>query len=136
MKTNRKTEAEHASKIAEAVEQLYAYGLHKRESPTATSMGRETPFDARRVVMPVPSLPYYNNLMIDLTATAVDKILVAMFDLAYRTGREHGEQEAEQRQAAALIEALPSLKGIIKEIAEDVAREKVDELRSDLSSLR
>lgn len=135
MKTTPQAQAAHERAIEEAAELLYAYGLQRRESPTATSMGRETPFDARRVVMPVPSMPYYKALTIDLTATAVDKILVAMFDLAYRTGLEHGEQEAEQRQAKALVEALPSLKGIIKDIADDVAREKVDELRRDLGNL-
>jgi hypothetical protein len=133
MKTNKVAQATHDSKLSVAVEVLAEYGLQTHESATATSMGRETPFDARRVIMPVPSRPYYGAITIDLSATAVDKMLVAMFDLAYRTGLKDGERAAEERQAVALIEALPSLKGIIKEIADDVARERVEELRLDLA---
>jgi hypothetical protein len=131
MKTNPNGQAAHERAIEEAVEVLKAFGLPTVESPTAKSLGRETPFSARNVLIPVPST-YHKGLSIDLTTTAVDQMLVAMFDHVYRKGLEHGVQEAEQRQALALLDALPSLKGVIKDIADDVARERVEELRSDL----
>lgn len=133
MKRNPAAEQEHARKIEEAVEVLVAYGLEKHVSPTMASMGRETPFDPKRVVMPIPSLPMYRGLSIDLTATDVDKLLVAMFELAYTRGRDDGRLEAEQAQAAALLEALPALRSVVEEIADDVARKRCEDLRSDLS---
>lgn len=133
MKPNPKAQAEHLAKLQEAVEALCAYGLKKYEFPTAVSMGRETPFDACHVIMPAPSVPHYGALSIDLTAVAVDKMLVAMFDHAYRKGFEDGEREAEDRQASAIIEAFPSLKTIIAEIADETAQKRVDDLRRDLN---
>jgi hypothetical protein len=133
MKVSEKNQKAHAEKIIAAVRVLMEYGLPDPVSEFIRNLDEEygrpaTEIKPNHVVIPI-SQQGYNNLSIDLTATAPEKILVAMFKKAWESGFEAGVGHAETVQAEALMEAFPKLKGTIKELADEVVTKALDEFR-------
>lgn len=137
MKVSAKAQAAHARKIIDAVKVLMEYGLPDPVSSfyrdIDTQMGRPPrELDPSKVQVPVPTSDYmssYATVGVDLTAIAPDKILIAMFQAAWRQGFKEGEEHAHTEQHEAMIAAFPRLRDTIKELAEEVADKKIDEFK-------
>lgn len=133
MKATKGAQKAHADKIIAAVKVLMAYGLPDPVSQFIRDREKEynrppTEIDPGKIVVPITQSEWHNPV-IDLTATDPQKILLVMFNAAWQQGRKEGRIEAETSQTEALIEAFPKLKDTIRELAEEVADKKIDELR-------
>lgn len=128
MKLNKQMKESHEKKIAEAVAVLMQYGLPDPVSEEFKQYGAT--MQAKNILIPLPS-SYHGGARVDLTAIAPEKILIAMFDFAYKLGVEHGTDRAERQQGEALLQAFPTLKHTIKELADEVARERIQELEQN-----
>jgi hypothetical protein len=132
MKVSEKNIQAHAKKIADAVKVLMEYGLPDPVSPYLRDIEKEFGRPAREIDpkhVGVPVTAAGRGVSVDLTAVAPDKILIAMFNAVWQKGVEEGQRMAEASQAEALLEAFPTLKATIRELAEDVADRKIDEFR-------
>lgn len=128
MKVSKQMQEAQEKKIAEAVAVLMQYGLPDPVSAEFKQMGATV--RANNILIPLPST-YHGGARVDLSAIAPDKILIAMFDFAYKLGIEHGTDQAERQQGEALLQAFPTLKHTIRELADEVARERIQELEQN-----
>jgi hypothetical protein len=133
MKVSAKAEAARVEKIIAAVKVLMEYGLPDPVSPFLRDMDTQSgrpprEMDPAKISVPITSSEY-RGVGIDLTAIAPDKILLAMFNSAWKQGFKEGEEKANAEQHEAMLEAFPRLKATIRELAEEVADKKLDEFK-------
>lgn len=128
MQISEKARKAHAAQIAAAVKVLMEYGLPDPVSSFLRELNPNREMDVRNVGIPI-NVPDRANPSVDLTAIAPDKILLAMFNAAWKAGYEAGVDTAESSQAEALLEAFPKLKDTIRDIAEEVASKSLDDFR-------
>jgi hypothetical protein len=130
-----KTKKPNSENIMAAVKVLMKYGLPDPVSPFFREMdqlgGRpQREMDLGRISIPITASQHLFPV-VDLSNVPPDQILKAMFNVAWEHGREAGLCEAELRQTEALLETFPRLKGVIKELAEEVADKKINEFREN-----
>jgi hypothetical protein len=131
MKASEKNQKAHAEKIIAAVKVLMEYGLPDPVSPYIRDMDKDfgrPPTEIRPSFVVIP-ISGHNDLSIDLSAIAPEKMLVAMFTYAWEKGFDAGVDHAERVQAEALMDAFPKLKGAIKELADEVVTKALDDFK-------
>lgn len=109
--------------VGDVIRSLMAFGLPDPRSDRNRAMGEA--IDTRALV-PIKSSGVI--VSVDLKKVAAADVLLAMFDEVYRDGYSHGVLAAEDTQVEGLLQTFPRLRGLIKDLADEVASERVREL--------